>query len=64
MRHHPHRAHRGHPSDAPSGPTAHIVFAAATLTLRCSYHTVTLTPYAVQLVVHRIAGRWLVTDTT
>lgn len=52
------------PSDAPTGPTAHIVFVSATVALHCADNTVRLTPYAVQLIVHRISGRWLVTEST
>ena len=52
------------PSDAPSGPTTHVVYVSATVARHCADNTVQLTPYAVQLIVHRIAGRWLVTDST
>jgi hypothetical protein len=48
--------------DVPSGPDRRIVYVTATIALTCGTGQVRLTPFAAQLTVTRVAGRWLVTD--
>lgn len=50
------------PSDAPSGPDAHVVYVAAHVALSCATGTVYLSDFAAQLTVQRVANRWLVTS--
>lgn len=52
------------PSDAPSSPTARVVYVSATAALRCATGTVQLTPFAAQLIVRNVAGHWLVAQVT
>lgn len=48
------------PSDAPSGPSVHIVYVSARIVLACADGTDYLSDFAAQLTVQRVAGHWLV----
>ena len=53
----------GTPSrDAPTGPDLRIVNVSAVIDVTCATGQVQLTPFAVQLTVTRVRGRWLVAD--
>ena len=48
--------------DAPTGPSLHIVYVAATIALTCATGQVQLSQFSAQITVTRVQGRWLVTD--
>ena len=50
------------PSDAPSGPTRRVVYITALTTLRCATGQVQVSQFVAQLLLARVANRWLVAE--
>ena len=50
------------PSDAPSGPTRRVVYLTALTTLRCATGQVQVSQFAAQLLLARVADRWLIAE--
>lgn len=50
------------PSDAPNGPTRRVVYLTALTTLRCATGQVQVSQFAAQLLLARLADRWLVAE--
>jgi hypothetical protein len=50
------------PGDAPSGPTRRLVYLTAFTTLRCATGQVQVSQFAAQLLLARVADRWLIAE--
>jgi hypothetical protein len=48
------------PSDVPSGPAVHVVYVSGRVVLTCAAGADFVSSFAAQLMVARVAGRWLV----